>query len=63
METVKKNGRPIKESAVGRVVLSSMIQPHLKRWLKDYANKHDCSAADVLENAILAYKYEKEKNE
>jgi hypothetical protein len=63
MEVVRKQGRPIKESAAGRVVLSTLVQPHLKRWLKDYANKHDCSAADVLENAIQFYKYEKEKNE
>ncbi len=63
MESVRKQGRPKKEAAIGRIVLSSMVQPHLKRWLKEYANKNDCSAADVLENAILFYKYEKEKNQ
>ena len=63
IEIIRKQGRPIKESAAGRVVLSTLVQPYLKRWLKEYANKHDCSAADVLENAIVAYKYEKERNE
>ena len=63
MESIKKNGRPIKESARGRVVLSSLMQPHLKKWLKRYADDNNCTVADVLENAVNLYKYEKEKNE
>lgn len=63
MEIVKKNGRPIKESAVGRKHLSTMMQPSLIKWLRKYANENDCSIADLLENVVLAYKYEKERNE
>jgi hypothetical protein len=62
MESERKQGRPKKESAIGRVVLSSLMQPHLKKWLKRYADDNECTVADVLENAVLFYKYEKEKN-
>jgi 2-hydroxy-3-keto-5-methylthiopentenyl-1-phosphate phosphatase len=63
MESIKKNGRPIKESARGRIFLSSLMQPYLKKWLKKYADDNNITVADVLENAVLFYKYEKEKNE
>lgn len=63
MEIKRKQGRPIKESAEGREQLSTMMQPTLKKWLRKYANDSDCSVADLLENIVTAYKYEKEKNE
>jgi 2-hydroxy-3-keto-5-methylthiopentenyl-1-phosphate phosphatase len=59
----RKQGRPKKEAAIGRVVLSSLMQPYLKKWLKKYADDNSCTVADVLENAVNFYKYEKEKNQ
>jgi hypothetical protein len=56
-------GRPKKEAAIGRVALTSLMQPHLKKWLKKYADENECTVADVLENAVNLYKYEKEKNQ
>lgn len=58
----KSIGRPKKENAEGRVRLSTLLQPSLIKWLKIQAVESQSSLADILENAVNLYKYEKERN-
>ena len=65
MEDEKKEpqyGRPKKESAEGRVKYSTVLQPHLIKFLKMYAAETEQSPADVLEVAVSALKEQKERN-
>jgi hypothetical protein len=55
-------GRPKKEIAEGRVRLSTLLQPNLIMWLKIQAVENHSTLADMLENAVNMYKYEKERN-
>jgi hypothetical protein len=59
---VPQMGRPKKEIAEGRTRFTTTLQPALIKWLKIQAAQNNGSVADILENAINAYKYEKEKN-
>lgn len=55
-------GRPIKQTAVGRVKFTTSLPPHLLKWFKKYAIDSDQTAADVVEMAMLMFKEEKERN-
>jgi glutamyl-tRNA reductase len=57
-----QSGRPLKEAAKGRVKLTTMMQKSMIKWLKTYAIEQDMTTADVLENAVNLFKYEKDKN-
>jgi hypothetical protein len=46
----------------GRTRFTTTLQPALIKWLKIQAAQNNGSVADILENAINSYKYEKEKN-
>lgn len=57
IQTEKKDvGRPYKVEAIGRVKLTTSVQPPLKRWLKEYATNTGQTAADVLEDALIEYR-------
>lgn len=58
----KTYGRPLKESAIGRVKFTTALQSSLVTWLKIQAANTGVSVADVAELAIAAYKHEKDKN-
>lgn len=62
MDTPKTYGRPLKESAIGRVKFTTALQLSLVKWLKIQAANTGVSVADVAELAIAAYKHEKDKN-
>jgi hypothetical protein len=67
MEEIKSKqsapiGRPKKEIAEGRIRITTMLQPALIKWLKFQAVENNGSIADILENAVNLYKYEKERN-
>lgn len=49
-------GRPYKTEAIGRVKLTTSVQPPLKRWLKEYAMNRGQTIADILEDAIIEYR-------
>lgn len=57
-----QSGRPIKEAAIGRVKLTTMMQKSLIKWCKTYAIANDMTAADVLETAVSLFKHEKDMN-
>jgi hypothetical protein len=58
----KTYGRPLKESAIGRVKFTTALQPLYVKWLKHEAANTGVSVADVVELAFAAYKHEKDKN-
>lgn len=62
MDTPKTYGRPLKEAAIGRVKFTTAVQPSLVKWLKHQAADTGVSVADVVEQALAAYKYEKDMN-
>ena len=62
IDTPKTYGRPLKESAIGRVKFTTALQPLYVKWLKHEAANTGVSVADVVELAFAAYKYEKDKN-
>ena len=62
MDTPKTYGRPPKEAAIGRVKFTTAVQPYLVKWLKIQAANTGVSVADIVENALNAYKHEKDMN-
>jgi hypothetical protein len=52
---VKQTGRPIKNSAIGRVKFTTAIRSDVVKWLKIRAVEQGVSPADVLEEALLAF--------
>ena len=57
-----QSGRPLKEAAIGRVKLTTMMQKSLVKWLKTYAVEKEMTTADVLETAVNLFKHEKDMN-
>ncbi len=60
--TAAQSGRPLKEAAIGRVKLTTMMQKSLVKWLKTYAVEKEMTTADVLETAVNLFKHEKDRN-
>lgn len=53
---------PIKETAIGRVKLTTAMLPDVVKWVKVYAAETGVSPADILEAAVLDYQDKKRRN-
>jgi hypothetical protein len=57
-----KMGRKRKEASADRVKYTTAINDSLLKWVKHYAINTGVTSADIIENALQLYRYEKERN-
>lgn len=57
-----KTGRKRKEASADRVKYTTAINDSLLKWVKHYAIENGVTSADVIENALNLYRYEKDRN-